>query len=111
MTVAIKTQFKESLGSKEKFNEFISDYFASHKVLTGNYDDGIYFENYQVHLDSKDGLVITLVTGSYTGQAFPIKDTEHISIEDFRQLILNKKFADKTQSLSDVFHMTADTIA
>ena len=111
MAVATQAQFKEALGSEEKFNEFISDYFKSHKVLTGNYDDGIYFENWQVHLDSEEGLVITLVTGSYTGQAFPIKDTEHLSVEDFRQLILNKKFADKSKSLSDVFHMAADSIA
>ena len=110
MTVATQTQFKEALSSKEKFNDFISDYFATHKFLSGSYDDGIYFENYQVHLDSKNGLVITLITGSYTGQAFPIKDTENISVEDFRQLILNKKFADKTTSLSHVFYMSADTI-
>lgn len=33
----------------------------------------------------------------------PFKDVEHLSIEEFRQLILNKKFEDQSETLTDVF--------
>lgn len=110
MAATTQTEWKDVVNSKEKFHEFITNYFKNHKQLTGNYDDGYYFEEYGVRLDSRGGLVVTLTTGSFSGQGFPIKDRENISIEDFRQLLLNKKFADKNMSLTDVFHMAADLI-
>lgn len=108
---ATKEQWKVALNSKEAFHDFITNYFMAHKKLKGNYDNQYYFENYAVSLDSKKGLVVTLTTGSYTGTGFPIKDVEHISIEDFRQLLLNKKFADKNVTLPQVFNIAAYMIA
>ncbi|EHO50567.1 hypothetical protein [Lentilactobacillus kisonensis] len=110
MANTVQTEWKDSVQSKEEFHKFITNYFRDHKDLSGSYDDGYYFEIYDVRLDSRDGLVVTLTTGSFAGQGFPIKDTENISIEDFRQLLLNKKFADKNMSLTDVFHVAADLI-
>lgn len=100
--------WKQALQSKEEFANFIYDYFKDHKDLTGNYETPSYYEYYVVTLDSKDGLIITLKTGlnqnvSAVNAPLPFKDVEHISIEDFRQLVLNKKFADKSESLTDVF--------
>ncbi|GHP13094.1 hypothetical protein YK48G_05190 [Lentilactobacillus fungorum] len=102
-----ETEWKTALQSKEKFADFISDYFKEHKELTGNYETPSYYEYYTVTLDSKEGLVITLKTGlnqtANGSPAMPFKDLEHISVEQFRQLILNKKFADQTETLTDVF--------
>ncbi|EHO52578.1 hypothetical protein [Lentilactobacillus kisonensis] len=99
--------WKNALQSKDEFADFISDYFKSHKELTGNYETPSYYEYYTVTLDSKDGLVITLKTGlnqtTNASPALPFKDLEHLSIEEFRQLILNKKFADQSETLTDVF--------
>lgn len=104
-------QWRQSLKSKEAFQDFVRKYFNNHREMKGHYDDSIYFEDYDIHLDSKDGLVVTLTTGSYTGQGMPIKDTEHVSVEDFRQLLLNKRFAKADVSLPDAFHMAADLVA
>lgn len=105
-------EWKEALKFKEAFNDYISNYFKEHKELTGSYDIPSYYEHYTVRLDSHDGLVITLVTGvqSTGGESnvpLPFKQKEVMSIEDFRQLILHKKFADTTQSLADVFQTVA----
>ncbi|MFT8742768.1 hypothetical protein [Lentilactobacillus hilgardii] len=53
-----------------------------------HYDDSYYFEDYDIHLDNRNGLVVTLTTGSYSGQGMPIKDTEHVTVEDFRSAII-----------------------
>ncbi|MCT3399579.1 hypothetical protein [Lentilactobacillus hilgardii] len=103
--------WKKSLESKDAFNHFITNYFKDHKELTGHYDDPSYYEYYVVRLDSKDGLIISLTTGlnsvGTNTSPLPFKDKEKISIEEFRQLILNKKFADENMSLADVFQIVA----
>lgn len=106
------TDWKAALASKEKFNEFITNYFKDHQELTGSYDIPSYYEHYAVHLDSRKGIVITLITGmNQAGDnmttALPFKQTETMSIEDFRNLILHKKFADQNMSLADVFQTVA----
>lgn len=102
-----ESEWKAALQSKEKFANFINNYFQEHKELTGNYETPSYYEYYTVTLDSKEGLVITLKTGlNQTTNATPVlpfKDLEHIPIEQFRQLILNKKFEDQSETLTDVF--------
>ncbi|GEP25025.1 hypothetical protein [Lentilactobacillus diolivorans] len=99
--------WKESLKSEEKFNDFINEYFKENKELVGNYETPSYYEYYTVTLDSKEGLIITLKTGlnqtSDINAPLPFKDVEHISIESFRQLVLNKKFEDQSETLTDVF--------
>lgn len=107
-----ETDWKESLKSETAFNTFINNYFKDHKQLTGNYETRSYYENYTVTLNSKKGLVITLLssvnpTFSSDAPTVPVKDVETISIEEFRQLILHKKFADMHTSLADVFQTVA----
>lgn len=108
------SDWKEALKSKDTFNDFITNYFKDHKQLTGSYDIPSYYEHYKVTLDSHDGIVITLVTGmnqtgatSSVSAALPFKQKETMSIEDFRNLILHKKFADQNMSLADVFQTVA----
>ncbi|MCH4170209.1 MAG: hypothetical protein LKF36_03170 [Lactobacillus sp.] len=100
------TEWKSALKSEKDFNQYIIKYFQTNKELVGDYGTTGYYEYYTVTLDSKDGLIISLQTSlnqqNDTG-TMPFKDTEHISIEEFRQLILNKKFADKNETLTDVF--------
>lgn len=99
--------WKDALGSKEKFADWINNYFREHQELVGNYETPSYYEYYTVTLDSKEGLIITLKTGlnqtSDVNAPLPFKDVEHISVENFRQLILNKKFEDQSETLTDVF--------
>lgn len=107
-----KSSWKEALKSKDAFADFITDYFKEHKELTGSYDIPSYYEHYTVHLDSHDGIVITLITGvnqvgESAASALPFKQKETMSIEDFRNLILHKKFADQDMSLADVFQTVA----
>lgn len=104
--------WKEALKSPSAFKTFITNYFKDHQELTGSYDIPSYYEHYTVHLDSHDGLVITLLTGmnqigANGSAALPFKQKEIMSIEDFRKLILHKKFADQDMSLSDVFQVVA----
>ncbi|WP_283680073.1 hypothetical protein [Lentilactobacillus sp. Marseille-Q4993] len=97
----------ETLNSKEKFEEFIIDYFSKNKVLEGSYETKEYFEYYSVHFNSSKGIVITITTGLYANggtPSLPLKQTETTSIEDFRQLLINKKFAEPGKTLSDVFN-------
>ncbi len=103
--------WKNALKSKEAFHDFIVNYFAHHEELTGDYSNSAYFEYYRVSLDSKDGLVIKFTEGNNfsVNSAIPFTDKEKISIEQFRQLILNKKFADKGMSLADVFELVAQS--
>ncbi|MFT8823794.1 hypothetical protein [Liquorilactobacillus satsumensis] len=100
-------EWKKTLKSKEKFADFINKFFEKNKELVGNYETPSYYEYYTVTLDSKDGLIITLKTGlNQTGDVsvpLPYKDIEHISVENFRQLILNKKFEDQSETLTDIF--------
>ncbi|MCH4165007.1 MAG: hypothetical protein LKF37_09570 [Lentilactobacillus diolivorans] len=107
-----ETNWKDALKSEQAFNNFITGYFKDHKELTGDYETSSYYEYYTVRLDSKEGLIITLTTGVSpavnTGTAtIPFKDIEKLSVEQFRQLILNKKFADMHTSLADVFKTVA----
>ncbi|PAL01082.1 hypothetical protein B8W96_03385 [Lentilactobacillus parakefiri] len=109
-----KADWKEALKSEDAFKDFITNYFRDHKQLTGSYDIPSYYEHYTVTLDSHDGIVITLVTGmNQTGGSgnvsapLPFKQKETMSIEDFRNLILHKKFADQDMSLADVFQTVA----
>ncbi|MEE8824454.1 hypothetical protein LASUN_23410 [Lentilactobacillus sunkii] len=106
--------WKEALKSKDAFKDFITDYFRDHKELTGSYDIPSYYEHYTVTLDSREGIVITLVTGmNQTGGSgnvsapLPFKQKETMTIEDFRNLVLHKKFADQNMSLADVFQTVA----
>ncbi|MEE8824438.1 hypothetical protein [Lentilactobacillus sunkii] len=106
------TTWKESLQSEKAFNDFIIDYFKDHKQLTGNYETTSYYEYYTVTLNSKKGLIITLISSvnpavNSDGPTIPFKDVETISVEEFRQLILHKKFADMHTSLADVFQTVA----
>lgn len=105
-------EWKESLKSEKAFHEFIINYFKAHKELTGTYDIPSYYEHYVVRLDNSDGIIISLTTGmnQTSGNApmtLPTKEKEKMSIEDFRTLILNKKFADQNMSLADVFQTVA----
>ncbi len=89
------SSWKEALKSKDAFADFITDYFKKNKELTDSYDIPSYYEHYTVHLDSHDGIVITLVTGvnqvgESAASALPFKQKETMSIEDFRNLILHK---------------------
>lgn len=107
-----KTDWKAALKSETAFRSFITNYFKEHEELSGSYDIPSYYEHYTVRLDSHDGLVITLITGvNQVGKneatALPFKQTETMSIEDFRNLILHKKFADQNMSLADVFQVVA----
>ena len=106
--------WKEALNSPDAFKDLITNYFKEHKQLTGSYDIPSYYEHYTVTLDSHDGIVITLVTGmNQTGGSgnvsapLPFKQRESMSIEDFQNLILHKKFADQDMSLADVFQTVA----
>lgn len=106
------TDWKASLKSPKAFNDFIINYFKDHKELTGNYETPSYYEYYTVTLNSEKGLVITLVSSinpmvNADAPTIPFKDVETISVEEFRQLILNKKFADMHTSLADVFQTVA----
>ncbi len=106
------TDWKDALTSKDAFKTYITTYFQKHQELTGSYENSSYYEYYTVRLDSRDGLIITLTTGlNSTGNfgvsPIPFKDVEKLSVEEFRQLILNKKFADMHTSLADVFKTVA----
>jgi hypothetical protein len=106
-------EWKKSLKSKEAFKSYLTKYFSNHKELKGNYDTRSYYEYYTVRLDSRDGLIITFTSGitnpAITNGAAPIpyRSTEKMSIEEFRQLILHKRFADMHASLADVFNSVA----
>ncbi|AQW21437.1 hypothetical protein PL11_005560 [Lentilactobacillus curieae] len=96
-----------TLNSKEQFEKFILDYFSKNQVLEGSYETNAYFEYYTVHYNSSKGIIITMTTGLTVAAgtpSLPLKQTENISIEDFRQLLLNKKFAEKGKTLADVFN-------
>lgn len=112
MTINDTSAWKESLQSADAFRDFITKYFQEHKELTGKYEVPSYYEYYTAHLDSRDGIIITLTTGvnqsvNATISPLPFKQKEKMPIEDFRQLILNKKFADMQVSLADVFKAVA----
>ncbi|KRK89446.1 hypothetical protein [Lentilactobacillus sunkii] len=104
--------WKEALKSESEFRDYITNYFKDHEELTGSYDIPSYYEHYTVRLDSHKGIIITLVTGvqatgGESNLPLPFKQKEVISIEDFRKLILHKKFADQSQTLADVFQTVA----
>lgn len=112
MMLSEKTSWTDALRSKAAFNDFMTNYFMTHKELAGAYETPYYYEYYTVRLDSRDGLIINLTTGitAATGEVIgelPSKETRKMSIEEFRQLILNKKFADYRMSLADVFKTVA----
>ncbi|WP_283680253.1 hypothetical protein [Lentilactobacillus sp. Marseille-Q4993] len=100
------TNMKDVLAYSEDFESFILDYFINHKELTGSYETREYFEYYRARYDSKKGIILNIMTGlnsSTLGSPMPFKQTETITIEEFRQLILNKRFADTNETLADVF--------
>ncbi|EHO53129.1 hypothetical protein [Lentilactobacillus kisonensis] len=106
------TNWQVALKSQIDFRNFIEDYFQGHDELTGRYSNTAYYEYYTVRLGSSDNLQITMQTGVTAPANFglnqvPYKDVETISIEQFRQLILNKKFAEKGVSLADAFKAVA----
>ncbi|GHP14867.1 hypothetical protein YK48G_22920 [Lentilactobacillus fungorum] len=112
MTIDDTTAWKASLQSADSFKDFITKYFQEHQELVGKYEVPSYYEYYTARLDSRDGIIITLTTGINqavnSGIApLPFKQKEKMSIEQFRQLILNKKFADMHVSLADVFKAVA----
>lgn len=104
--------WKKALNSEDGFRNFIIGYFKEYQELTGSYDIPSYYEHYVAKLDKHDHIIITLTTGmNQTGDnvsvPLPTKQKEKMSIEDFRTLILNKKFADQNMSLADVFQTVA----
>lgn len=107
-----KSDWKNALKAEDKFRQFIINYFAEHEALTGSYDIPSYYEPYVVKLDKHDKIVIALTTGmnqagDNVSVPLPSKEKEKMSIEDFRTLILNKKFADQNMSLADAFQTVA----
>lgn len=112
MMADTNSDWKKALKSKVTFHDFIINYFKEHQELTGSYDIPSYYEHYVVKLDKHEQLIITLTTGmNQSGDnvsiPLPMKEKEKMSIEDFRTLILNKKFADQNMSLADVFQTVA----
>lgn len=106
MTEINATEWRNAIKSEKTFEDYIRAYFEKNQELVGNYETPGYYEYYTVTLDSKEGLVVTLKTGlnqQANAAALHFKDVEHLSIEEFRQLILNKKFEDKDETLTDVF--------
>lgn len=109
----MSNSWKASLKSKELFEEYLTNYFSEHKELKGSYDTRSYYEYYTVRLDSRDGLIITFTSGitnpniTNGAASIPYKSTEKMSIEEFRQLVLHKRFADMHASLADVFNSVA----
>lgn len=106
------SDWREALKTEQGFRKFIINYFKKHKELKGTYDIPSYYEHYTVHLDSRNGITIELITGVTTSDfqqsaPLPFKQKEMMSIEDFRKLILHKKFADSIMSLADVFKSVA----
>lgn len=104
--------WKNALKTKDGFRNCIIKYFTQHEELTGSYDIPSYYEHYVAKLDKQDNIVISLTTGmNQSGDnvsiPLPTKQKEKMSIEDFRTLILNKKFADQNMSLADVFQTVA----
>lgn len=80
------SSWKEALKSKDAFADFITDYFKKNKELVHMIFHHI-TSYYTVHLDSHDGIVITLVTGvnqvgESAASALPHK-RKQMSIEDF----------------------------
>lgn len=103
----IDSEWKQSIKSKDTFHDFIISYFKDHKELTGSYDIPSYYEHYTVSLNADQQIVIRLTTGMNNAFSLPVKEKNKMSIEDFRTLILNKKFADQDMSLADVFQVVA----
>lgn len=106
------SDWKTAVRSQDAFRNFIIRYFTQHEELTGTYDIPSYYEHYVVHLDKHDNIVISLtvgmnLAGDNISAPLPTKQKEKMSIEDFRTLILNKKFADQNMSLADVFQTVA----
>ncbi|MEE8824453.1 hypothetical protein LASUN_23420 [Lentilactobacillus sunkii] len=104
--------WKVAIKSQDIFRDFIIRYFTQHEELTGTYDIPSYYEHYVVKLDKHDNIVISLtvgmnLAGDNVSAPLPTKEKEKMSIEDFRTLILNKKFADQNMSLADVFQTVA----
>lgn len=111
MTVTTMS-WKNAIKTPDDFEDYLTRYFEQHKELTGSYTDRTYFEYWNVRLNSRDGLVISMTLGntpttSLALAPMPFRDTEKLTIEQFRQLILNKKFSDTNVSLADIFRKVA----
>ncbi|MEE8825125.1 hypothetical protein LASUN_00830 [Lentilactobacillus sunkii] len=101
--------FKQSLTSETTFEQYIKDYFLSHKRLEGSYETHEYFESYTVRMNRNGTLSLKTTTClNIAAAAIPLKQTEDIRIEDFRELVLNKKFADINETLAQVFEDSLD---
>ncbi|EHL98497.1 hypothetical protein HMPREF9103_01540 [Lentilactobacillus parafarraginis F0439] len=98
------TTFRASLQTEQTFEDYLNHYFQNHKVLNGSYETREYFENYKVRMKRNGRLALTTTTCLNIAAApVPLKQTENITISDFRRLVENKKFADINATLADVF--------
>ncbi|MDH5105249.1 hypothetical protein OQI89_05195 [Lentilactobacillus diolivorans] len=109
----ITMNWKSAIKTSDDFEDYLTHYFEQHQELTGSYTDKTYFEYWNVRLNSHDGLIISMTLGNTPTTALasapmPFKDTEKLTIEQFRQLVLHKKFSNINISLSDIFRKVAE---
>ena len=100
-------ELKKIIQSKDKFRKFLIDLLKNTDtredcsvggkgvpLVAYGYDDGYYWDYTRVELNGDQTLNVTFDVGSKSGWK-PCELTEYeVSIEDFRQYLLNRKWKD-----------------
>lgn len=94
---------KEVIQDDWDFQHFMIEFFKERERLEFGYNDGYYWEEWSVYLnDNQTIMVVEFNIGSYSGW---IESNDHVtsmSFEEFKELLLNKKFEDESVSLVDL---------
>lgn len=91
---------KQEIRNKFDFENYMIDFFKEREELKFGYNDGYYWEEWYVRLNNNQTiLIVEFSIGSGSGW---IENNDHVtsmSLEEFRMLLLNKKFEDESVNL------------
>src|SRR5699024_2074054 len=90
-------KLREAIEDKHDFEFYMEDFFEEYKELNFGYGDEYDWEKWNVSLEkSKTVMIVDFTIGSLSGWVAENNHVESLSLEDFRQLLINKKFKDES---------------
>src|SRR5699024_636460 len=102
---------REAIEDKYDFEFYMEDFIEEYKELNFGYGDEYYWEKVSASFSkSKTVMIVDITIGSMSGWVAENNHVESLSIEDFRQLLINKKFKDESIDLIYLIEEATDNL-
>ena len=105
-------KFRQALKDERYFEEYMNNWFDKEGKLGFGYNDGYYWEEWTVKPnDYGNVLIIYFHIGSGSGYVPTNDHVEIITYEEFRKILLNKKFENDEINLLDIIEFETEKLS